>query len=124
VRSQLLGARDQRDQQGFGETLTKFARRRLAEDYPYLILDARYERVRDVLLDQLVSFGLALSALGSGSPTITFCRLPRMHHKHLTSTNMLERLNDELRPRTLVVRIFSQCQQLPTFGAGPLRRGS
>jgi transposase-like protein len=29
-----------------------------------------------------------------------------MHHKDLTSTNMLERLNDELRPRTLVVRIF------------------
>jgi putative transposase len=32
---------------GLDETLTKFARRRLTEDYPYLILDARYERVRE-----------------------------------------------------------------------------
>jgi transposase-like protein len=30
----------------------------------------------------------------------------RQHHKHLKSTNMLERLNEELRPRTRVVRIF------------------
>ena len=35
-----------------------------------------------------------------------FYRLPRQHHKHLKSTNMLERLNEELRRRTRVVRIF------------------
>src|SRR6201993_3743324 len=29
------------------EELEKFARRRLEEDYPYLILDARYEKVRE-----------------------------------------------------------------------------
>src|SRR5438477_9905399 len=28
------------------------------------------------------------------------------HHKHLKSTNMLERLNEEIRRRTYVVRIF------------------
>jgi putative transposase len=28
------------------------------------------------------------------------------HHKHMKSTNMLERLNPELKGRTLVVRIF------------------
>jgi transposase-like protein len=38
--------------------------------------------------------------------TLTFYRLPRQHHKHLKSTNMLERLNEEIRPRTHVVRIF------------------
>ena len=38
--------------------------------------------------------------------TWTFYRLPRQHHKHLKSTNMLERLNQELKRRTLVVRIF------------------
>lgn len=38
--------------------------------------------------------------------TLTFYRLPRQHHKHLKSTNMLERLNEELKRRTLVVRIF------------------
>jgi transposase-like protein len=38
--------------------------------------------------------------------TLTFYRLPRQHHKHLKSTNMLERLNEEIRRRTLVVRIF------------------
>ncbi|MBB2713070.1 IS256 family transposase [Rhizobium sophoriradicis] len=38
--------------------------------------------------------------------TFTFFRLPRTHHKHLKSTNMLERLNEEIRRRTYVVRIF------------------
>jgi len=32
--------------------------------------------------------------------------LPRQHHKHLKSTNMLERLMEEIKRRTLVVRIF------------------
>jgi len=38
--------------------------------------------------------------------TLTFFRLPRQHHKHMKSTNMLERLNEEIRRRTYVVRIF------------------
>ena len=38
--------------------------------------------------------------------TLNFYRLPRQHHKHLRSTNMLERLNEEIRRRTRVVRIF------------------
>ena len=38
--------------------------------------------------------------------TLTFYRLPRQHHKHLKSTNMLERFNEEIRRRTRVVRIF------------------
>ncbi len=38
--------------------------------------------------------------------TLTFYRLPAEHHKHLKSTNMLERFNEEIKRRTLVVRIF------------------
>ena len=38
--------------------------------------------------------------------TLTFYRLPAQHHKHLKSTNMLERLNEEIKRRTHVVRIF------------------
>ncbi len=38
--------------------------------------------------------------------TLNFYRLPRHHHKHLKSTNMLERLNEEVKRRTRVVRIF------------------
>jgi len=38
--------------------------------------------------------------------TLTFYRLPRQHHKNLKSTNLLERLNEEIKRRTLVVRIF------------------
>ena len=38
--------------------------------------------------------------------TLSFYRLPRRHHKHLKSTNMLERFNEEIRRRTYVVRIF------------------
>ena len=42
--------------------------------------------------------------------TLTFFRLPRQHHKHLKSTNMLERLNEEIRRRTHVVRIFPNAE--------------
>jgi len=38
--------------------------------------------------------------------TFSFYRLPREHHKHMKSTNMLERLNEEIKRRTHVVRIF------------------
>jgi putative transposase len=38
--------------------------------------------------------------------TWTYYRLPRVHHKHMKSTNMLERVNQEIRRRTQVVRIF------------------
>ena len=213
---------------GLDEALTKFARRRLSEDYPYLILDARYEKVREdgVIQSQAVlvaiginwegkrqilgvelanresqtswrEFLLALRQRGLAGvefvvsddhaglkkaiaeivpeaawqrcyvhflrnaldylprkadddclqelrwlyerrnlaeaqrdlaawlgrwqkkypkltdwveehigSTLTFDRLPRLHHRHLKSTNMLERLNEELRRRTRVVRIF------------------
>jgi len=38
--------------------------------------------------------------------TLTFYHLPLQHHKHLKSTNMLERFNEEVKRRTRVVRIF------------------
>jgi transposase-like protein len=38
--------------------------------------------------------------------TFAFYRLPLAHHKHLKSTNMLERFNEEIKRRTHVVRIF------------------
>ena len=38
--------------------------------------------------------------------TLSFYRLPQPHHKNMKSTNMLERLMEEIKRRTLVVRIF------------------
>lgn len=38
--------------------------------------------------------------------TWAFYRLPLAHHKHLKSTNLLERFNQEIKRRTLVVRVF------------------
>lgn len=38
--------------------------------------------------------------------TWAYYRLPVAHHKHLKSTNMLERFHQEIKRRTLVVRIF------------------
>ena len=38
--------------------------------------------------------------------TLTFYRFPAAHHKHLRSTNMVERLNEEIKRRTHIVRIF------------------
>ena len=42
--------------------------------------------------------------------TLTYYRLPLAHHKHMKSTNMLERLNRELKRRTHVVRIFANAE--------------
>jgi putative transposase len=44
------------------EELTRFARRRLDEPYPYLILDARYERVREagVIRSQAVLLAIGI----------------------------------------------------------------
>jgi alkylhydroperoxidase/carboxymuconolactone decarboxylase family protein YurZ len=47
--------------------------------------------------------------------TLSFYRLPRQHHKHLKSSNMLERLMEEFKRRTLIVRIFpnpASCSRL------------
>ena len=38
--------------------------------------------------------------------TLTYYRWPQKHHKHLRSTNMLERINQEIKRRTFVIRIF------------------
>lgn len=51
----------QRDQQAPREGLSKVAQRRLSEDYPYLILDARYEKVRD---DGIIQSQAVLIAIG------------------------------------------------------------
>nr|WP_244602580.1 IS256 family transposase [Mesorhizobium delmotii] len=57
--------------------------------------------------------------------TLSFYRLPLPHHKHMKSTNMLERLNQEIKRRTLVVRIFPNPQScfrlVRAFGGGDPR---
>ncbi len=44
-----------------GKELESFTRRQLAEDYPYLIVDARYEKVRQ---DGVISSRAVLVAIG------------------------------------------------------------
>ena len=43
---------------------------------------------------------------GAIGETLNFYRLPRQHHKHLKSTARQERLNEAIKRRTRVVRIF------------------
>nr|WP_281035168.1 transposase [Mesorhizobium tamadayense] len=47
---------------------------------------------------------------GPSENALSFYRLPLAHHKHMKSTDMLERLNQEIKRRTLVVRIFPNPQ--------------
>jgi putative transposase len=47
---------------------------------------------------------------GNVEETLTYYRLPLPHHKHMKSTNMLERLNQEIKRRTHVVRIFPHAE--------------
>jgi putative transposase len=58
--------------------------------------------------------------------TLTYYRLPLAHHKHMKSTNMLERLNQELKRRTQVVRIFpdpASCLRLVRALAAEMHEG-
>jgi putative transposase len=141
--------------------LERFAHQRLEEEYPYLVVDARYERVREdgVIRSRAVlvaiginwegrrrilgvelagresasswrEFLLGLKARGLHGVRLavsddhaglkralgevlsdaawTFYRNPQEHHKHFKSTNLLERLNQEIKRRTHVVRHLSQ----------------
>ncbi len=45
--------------------------------------------------------------------TLAFYRLPRQHHKNLKSTKLQERLNEEIKRRMLVVRIFPNTAACP-----------
>ena len=62
---------------------------------------------------------------------MAFYRLPRKHHKHLKSTNMLERYNQEIKRRTHIVRVFPNsesvlrsCSQVLAFLDVELELGS
>lgn len=58
--------------------------------------------------------------------TLTYYRLPLAHHKHMKSTNMLERLNQEIKRRTHVVRIFpdgASCLRLIRALAAEMHEG-
>jgi hypothetical protein len=87
------------------------------------------------LYDRRRSLATRSVRIGTIDETLSFHRLPRQHHKHLKSTNMLEGLNEEIRRRTHVVRIFPngesclrlvrapavekrQWRELPAAGAG------
>ena len=48
-----------------------------------------------------------MTEAGAHRATFVFYRMPREHHKHLKSTNLLERLNQEFKRRTHIVRIFT-----------------
>src|SRR6201993_2021388 len=51
--------------------------------------------------------------------TLPYSRLPLAHRKHMKSTNMLERLNEEIRRRTYVVRIFPNAESCLRLRRGP-----
>ena len=51
--------------------------------------------------------------------TFTFYRLPPQHHKHLKSTNMLERLNEEIRRRTYRAHLPHPPVRRRRLGPGP-----
>ena len=82
--------RDQAVNKSLDEALQAFAERRLSEPFPYLILDARYERVREagIIISQAVLIAVAVDGEGqrqilgvdlattgrAGRAGATFCR--------------------------------------------------
>ena len=112
-------------------SLKAFAERGLEGVYPYVLLDARYEKVRS----RAVQIAIGMDGEGSVSgawvthwgdekgvgklvewvedhveETLTVYRLSREHRSRMKSTNMLERYNEELRRRTRVIRIFPNAE--------------
>jgi hypothetical protein len=63
----------------------------------------RYPKLRDWVEDDI-------------EDTLTFYRLPKSHHEHLKSTNMLERLNEEIEWRTRAIRIFPNAESRLRLG--------
>lgn len=69
------------------------------------------QTARQTLSSWLIKWGGSFSRLcafveDNIEETLSFYQLPEAHRKQMRSTNMLERLNEELRRRTRVVRIF------------------
>ena len=56
--------------------------------------------------------------------TWAYYHLPVAHHKHLKSTNMLERFHQEIKHRTLVVRIFPNAPSYLQLVRAPLAAGT
>jgi hypothetical protein len=56
--------------------------------------------------------------------TLSFYRLPRQHHKHLKSTNMLERLNEEIKTPDARRPHLPQCRELPAADPRAVRRNA
>lgn len=50
---------------------------------------------------------------GSIEETLTYYQLPLAHHKHMTLTDMQERLNQEINGRTHAVRMFRSAASCP-----------
>ena len=79
------------------------------------------EEARQDLATWIAKWGVRYPRLVEGveetiEETLTFYRQPRQHQKHLKSTNMLERLNEEIRRRTYVVRIFPNADACRRLG--------
>jgi transposase-like protein len=72
-------------------------RRLEAGAYPYLFVDARYEKVSEHLQEHVEE---CLSCLA----------FPEPHRRRIRTTNGQERLNQEIKRRTRVVRIFPNPQ--------------
>src|SRR5204863_446984 len=88
------------------EQLAQFSQRPLEVEYPYIIVEARRD-LQAWLEKWSVKYPKLCAWVEANiEETWSFYQLPLAHHKHMKSTNMLERFNQEIKRRTLVVRIF------------------
>jgi transposase-like protein len=98
------------------------ANRRLAAKAfaPASCLQSSLQRVTfsSAAADEKVRLAGSISSPSDDEETFTFYRLPREHRKHLKSTNRLQRINQGLKRRTHVIRIFPDEQSaLPLIRA-------
>jgi len=96
--------------QRLDEELERFMRRRLEEDYPYLIVDARYEKVRQegVIRSRAVLVASGYRPEPKFSTAIS--RRPSVAGIRLSATKVKRRPHDQIAPEFCT---------LPSAGSGP-----
>jgi putative transposase len=115
LKQQFQGAQWQRCQVHFMRNIlgaaARHVRKALADKLKLIFIAADVNTARKLANDVIAEFeskaGKAMETLENGlDHALTILNFPRRYHKRLRTTNLAERMNEEIRRRQRVIRIF------------------